>query len=320
MRAHRPDQGDRTTSGRQLRVSFLDRLATAPISWGVCEVPGWGVQLPVKRVLGEMAELGFPATELGSEGYLPADPRELKELLAEFDLSLLAAFIPLVLHDPDQADEAVGRAEQAAELLEQAGAGYFNTAPVMTWEWGPRQELTTAEWDHLLSMFGRIEKITEAHGLAQVLHPHVGIAVETKAEVTRVLEGCDVSFVLDTAHLAVGGFDPVDFVAVAADRVGLVHLKDTDFAVAERLNDGEISLMEAVQDGIFPPIGSGDLDIEAVITSLEHGGYDGWYVLEQDVAITGDEPELGSGPVVGVRQSVDALRGMAGRLELAGGS
>ena len=301
-------------------MSFLDRLATAPISWGVCEVPGWGVQLPVERVLGEMAELGFPATELGSEGYLPADPDELSELLGRFDLSLLAAFIPLVLHDPDQADESVARAERAAELLEQAGAGYFNTAPVMTWDWGPRRELTAAEWDHLLSMFGRIEKITEAHGLVQVLHSHVGIAVETKAEVQRVLDGCDVAFVLDTAHLAVGEFDPVDFVDTAADRVGLVHLKDADLAIAARLNRGEISLMEAVQEGIFPPIGSGDLDIEAVITKLEHGGYSGWYVLEQDVAITGDEPGLGSGPVVGVRQSVDVLKDLAGRLASTGGS
>ncbi|MYK75162.1 MAG: inosose dehydratase, partial [Acidimicrobiaceae bacterium] len=28
-------------------TALLDRVATAPISWGVCEVPGWGYQLPV---------------------------------------------------------------------------------------------------------------------------------------------------------------------------------------------------------------------------------------------------------------------------------
>ncbi|MDR7455354.1 MAG: inosose dehydratase, partial [Armatimonadota bacterium] len=27
------------------------RIGTAPISWGVCEIPGWGPQLPVDRVL-----------------------------------------------------------------------------------------------------------------------------------------------------------------------------------------------------------------------------------------------------------------------------
>ena len=35
------------------------RLAGAPISWGVCEVPGWGLMLPPERVLGEMAALGL---------------------------------------------------------------------------------------------------------------------------------------------------------------------------------------------------------------------------------------------------------------------
>ena len=74
----------------------MDRLATAPISWGICEVPGWGIQLPVDRVLREMSDLGFPATELGSEGYLPEDPDELIDLLAKYDLRLLAAFVPLV--------------------------------------------------------------------------------------------------------------------------------------------------------------------------------------------------------------------------------
>ena len=38
-------------------MSFLDRVAGAPISWGVCEVPGWGVQLPAERVLSEMRDV-----------------------------------------------------------------------------------------------------------------------------------------------------------------------------------------------------------------------------------------------------------------------
>jgi inosose dehydratase len=296
-------------------MSFLKRLATAPISWGICEVPGWGVQLPVERVLGEMAELNFPATELGSDGYLPTDPGELRTLLACYDMTLLAGFVPVVIHDPDQADETLRRAEETAALLSACGATYFNSAPVTSWDWEPRSELSAEQWDHALAMFGRIEKITEAHGLTQVLHSHVDTIVETKDEVLRVLDGCDVNFVLDTAHLAVGGYDPVDFVTDAAGRVGLVHIKDTDLTVAERLNAGELSLMAAVQAGIFPSVGDGDLDIDTVVQRLETNGYEGWYVLEQDVAITGPEPQIGSGPIEGVRRSVEYLRGMADRLD-----
>ena len=59
----------------------LDRIGGAPITWGVCEVPGWGVMLSADRVLGEMRSLGITATELGAPGFLPRDPAELNEVL-----------------------------------------------------------------------------------------------------------------------------------------------------------------------------------------------------------------------------------------------
>lgn len=295
-------------------MGFMQRMATAPISWGICEVPGWGIQLPVDRVLSEMAALGFPATELGSEGYLPSDPSELSSTLAHHNLDLLAAFIPVLVHDPAEANETLRRCEESAKLLESAGATYFNSSPVTTWDWGPRRELTNAEWDHTMQMFARIEEITEAHGLIQVLHEHYGTIVETKEEIQRVVDNSDIAFVLDTAHFAVGGYDPADFVDAHADRVGLVHIKDCNLAVAKRLNNGELTLMEAVQGGIFPTVGRGDLDIDRVITSLESGGFAGWYVLEQDIAITGAEPADGEGPIDDVKQSVDYLRGLEQRL------
>lgn len=295
-------------------MTFMQRMATAPISWGICEVPGWGVQLPVERVLSEMAELGFPSTELGSDGYLPSDPAELSSVLSNHNLDLLAAFIPVLVHDPAEADETMRRVEQSASLLAATGATYFNSSPVTTWDWAPRRELSQAEWDHTMIMFDRIEEVTKAHGLIQVLHEHYGTIVETKEEIQRVVDHSEIRFVLDTAHFAVGGYDPVDFVQNHLDRVGLVHIKDCDLGVAKRLNDGELSLMEAVQSGIFPIVGQGDLAIDTVITLLEEGGYDGWYVLEQDAAITGEEPAAGQGPVEDVKASVEYLRTLEGRI------
>ena len=293
----------------------MQRMATAPISWGICEVPGWGVQLPVERVLTEMAELGFPATELGSEGYLPDDPAELTALLKGHDLNLLAAFVPLVLHEASEVDRTLADTEAMAKLLQAAGATYFNTAPVTTWDWAPRQELTDEQWAHTMTMFDRVEDIVTDHGLVQVLHTHVDTIIETKEEIDRVLDGSSVKFVLDTAHMAIGGQNPADFVDLAGvDRVGLVHLKDTDLKVAERLNNEELTLMEAVQAGMFPPVGDGDLPIEETITKLESGGYQGWYVLEQDVAITGELPASGEGPIANMRLSMQYLGEVEKRL------
>ena len=77
------------------------KIAGAPISWGVCEVPGWGYQLDADRVLAEMREVGLSATELGPEGFLPSDPEELTAKLGSNGLRCVGIFVPVVLHDTD---------------------------------------------------------------------------------------------------------------------------------------------------------------------------------------------------------------------------
>ena len=109
-------------------TNFLTRLAGAPISWGVCEVPGWGIELRPRRVLGEMQQLGLTATELGSDGYLPTDPAELKDLCAEFGLKMIGGFVPLVLHDAAELDVTIDAARRTAELMSAAGATVFVTS------------------------------------------------------------------------------------------------------------------------------------------------------------------------------------------------
>src|SRR5260370_42673821 len=81
-------------------TSSADKIAGAPISWGVCEVPGWGYQLPPERVLTEMQQVGLAATELGPDGFLPADPTVMAELQAARHLTAVGGFIPSVLPPP----------------------------------------------------------------------------------------------------------------------------------------------------------------------------------------------------------------------------
>lgn len=299
------------TSAVAAPADFLSRVATAPISWGVCEVPGWGHQLEPSRVLSEMRSLGFTATELGSAGWLPEQVEPLEAMLAEHQLGLLASFVPLVLHDAAQADAMLAAAAEAADLLEAMGATYFNTAPVTSVDWEPRRPLSDAEWQHLFAMVGHIDQICAERKLLHVIHEHVGCVVETAEEIERLLENTTVSFVLDTGHMAIGGCDPLEFARTHADRVGLVHLKDTRLDVAARLNAGELTLMEAVQAGLFPALGLGELPIGEIVSHLEATGFNGHYVIEQDCAITGELPALGEGPIRDVEISVAYLRDVA---------
>jgi inosose dehydratase len=65
--------------------------------------------------------------------------------------------------------------------------------------------------------------------------------------------------------------------------------------------------MNATQAGLFTSLGQGDVDIKGVIQALEGQGYQGWYVIEQDTAITDGMPKEGEGPVEDVKTSLDYL-------------
>ena len=288
--------------------TFLDRVASAPISWGICEVPGWGAMLPTPRVLAEMSGLGLPATELGAPGFLPTAPEDVRATLADYDMTLIGGFTPVVLHDPAFRERSIAEARRVADLFQRAGATEFISAIVYDPDWSVPQPLDADERRHLMEMFGIIDEICAEYGLNQVLHSHVQTVVETKADIEMVYSGCDVSFCLDTGHMAIGGQDPVEFAREAFDRVGHVHLKDVNLALVPPVLAREKTLMAATQEGLFTPLGQGDVDISGVVEALESRGYRGWYVIEQDTALTDGLPAEGEGPIEQVVTSMDYLR------------
>lgn len=287
--------------------NFLDRVSSAPISWGICEVPGWGAMLPTDRVLTEMAGLGFKATELGAPGFLPSDPKQLKALLANYGMTLIGGFTPVVLHNPSERQATIESATATARLFQEAGATMFVSSVVQDMDWSYPEKLNSAEQKHMAEMFGVIDDICEEHGLKQVLHPHVQTLVETKDDINRVLDSCDVNFCLDTGHIALGGEDPVKFAKESFDRVGHVHLKDVNLEMGPAVLRREVSLMKATQDGLFTPLGQGSVDILGVVETLESRGYQGWYVIEQDTAITNGMPAANEGPLLQVTESMKYL-------------
>jgi len=291
--------------------SFYSRIASAPISWGICEVPGWGKMLPTDRVLSEMNSLGLPATELGAPGFLPSQANEISEKLDEFDMSLIGGFTPVVVHDKNQNQETLSQVKKTAELFKKTGATHLVSSPVYTWNWDTPNPLSNDEYKNMFSMFSQIDKICEDYGLINVLHPHLQTTVESKDEIERVLDGCDVKWCLDTGHMAIGGVDIVEFAKNAADRVGHVHLKDVDLSKAAPVLARKESIMAGVQKGLFTPLGAGDVPIAQVIEVLEGAGYQGWYVIEQDCAITGELPAEGAGPALMMSKSMDYLKSLA---------
>ncbi|HZV52077.1 MAG TPA: sugar phosphate isomerase/epimerase [Candidatus Dormibacteraeota bacterium] len=259
------------------------RLASAPISWGVSEVPGWGHQMAAHRVLEEMRELGFKATEAGPPGWMPDTA----------GLQVVAGYIAAGRMEPVE-HQAAWLAARGARLLSlgatDARRGY-----------GARLRPTSETWEAIR----RLEEVCARRGLTAAVHPHFGTQIETAAHVEELLERTRVGICLDTGHFLLGGIDPA---LVPPERVVLVHLKDIDLALATAVRERRIGYHEAVRAGLYRPLGEGGAGIAEVVARLEASGYRGWYVVEQD-RVLDEEPFPGRGPVEDNRCSLEYLCG-----------
>ncbi len=241
------------------------KIAAAPISWGVSEVPGWGAQLAIDRVLDDAKRLGFRAIEAGPPGFLPSDPGDAARALDSRGLRCVGGFVTAVLHDRSRRDAELASVERQARSLRALGAEVLVLAAATGQAF--------------------VEAIAHSAQLTTVVHPHVGTVIEHPNDIARVLARSGVALCLDTGHVFVGGGDPAEIARSAGRRVRHVHLKDADAALSDAVRERRVSYAAAVQQGLFRPLGDGAARISDVLTELRSNGYAGWYVLEQDVAL-----------------------------------
>lgn len=274
------------------------RIANAPVSWGVLEFDLEGDDAGYAQVLDEMQETGYIGTELGDWGFMPTNPKALKDELASRNLTLLAAFVPVDLSKPEAHASGEEVTLQTARLLAATGgdipfivlADDNGKDPTRTRNAGRIQlehGLSEEKWQIFARGAERIAKsVREQTGLRTVFHHHCAGFVETPAEVEKLLSLTDSSLLglcFDSGHYAFGGGDPVEGVRKHADRIWHFHIKDHAPQVAARAHTEGWDYFKSVQHGIFCELGKGDVDFPNLITELEKVGYQGWGVVEQDV-------------------------------------
>lgn len=288
-------------------MSGVDRIAGAPISWGVCEVPDWGFQLDPELVLGQMRDLGLTATEFGPDTFLPSRPADKASTLAGHGLRAVGGFVPVLLHRSDH--DPLPGLQAELDAFVAAGAGTLVLAAATGVDgYDVRPDLDDTGWKCLLTNLDRLADAALARGIVPTLHPHVGTMVEGPDEVDRVLTGSAIALTLDTGHLLIGGNDVVALTTAAADRIAHAHLKDVRADLAAQVRQGEITYTAAVADGLYVPLGTGDVDLAGIIGTLQNSGYDGWYVMEQDTILSG--PEQAEAALEDVRASLAFLTGI----------
>ncbi|SDO31983.1 2-keto-myo-inositol dehydratase [Nakamurella panacisegetis] len=288
-------------------ASGAEKIAGAPISWGVCEVPDWGYQLPPELVLGQMRDLGLTATEFGPDTFLPADPAARAATLAAYDLSAVGGFVPVVLHEAGH--DPLPGLQIELDAFVAAGAGTLVLAAATGVDgYDERPDLDEAGWRRLLDNLDRVAAAAAERGVIPTLHPHVGTMIEKPDEVERVLTGSGIALTLDTGHLMIGGNDLVALTSAAAGRIAHVHLKDVRADLARRVQHAELTYTQAVGSGMYVPLGTGDVDLNAILGILHTAGYSGWYVMEQDTILSG--PEQAAAALDDIAASLGFLTGV----------
>lgn len=274
------------------------KVANAPCSWGVLEFDLDGKVAGYKQVLDEIVETGYQGTELGDWGFMPTDPEQLREEIHSRQLTLLGAFVPVMLKDPDAYQAGVESALRTARLLAEVEgnqpliilADDNGKVPERTRNAGRvRREhsLSEREWKIFAEGAQKIASaVKNETGLRTVFHHHCAGYVERPEEIDTLMRLTDPSLLglcFDTGHFRFGGGDPVAGMQAYKDRIWHVHFKDCHPQIAERSRMEEWDYFTSVRNGIFCELGKGDIDFPRIKAELERIGYKDWIVVEQDV-------------------------------------
>src|SRR5438094_9055950 len=272
------------------------KVGTAPITWGVCELPDWGTMLPYAHVLDEMAELGYAGTELGPWGYSPREAAVLAAELGNRRLAMAGAFCPVTLHDAARYEDQLAYAMDTTRLLAELSAPVL----VLAEAGDERREriagrvsagdprFSVDDWKRFAEGANEIARRAKEMGLVTAFHPHAGTYVETPAETEELLRRTDPALVglcLDTGHVYYGGGDPVALARSDPGRIRHVHLKDVYRDRYERALAQKLDFSAAVGEDVFAPVGSGAIDMALLLRILREARFDGWLIVEQDIRI-----------------------------------
>lgn len=236
------------------------------------QIFGWGRYFPSAWWKGAAAvgALGYPGIEgeyTIAELYDGRDG-EFADRMAACGVSLAALYSTTDLERPHEREENVRKNVHAARFLARHGGATI----VMGGTRAVRKDAAAFRtFCALANELGR--RTFEGHGVRCAYHPHLGAMVETREDITRVMDGTDPRWFFlapDTGHLVAGGSDVLEVFETYRDRVVHAHLKD--YVPASRPGER----------GVFAPLGRGGVDFGTLVRRLRESGFAGWLNVEMD--------------------------------------
>ncbi|MCC7367247.1 MAG: TIM barrel protein [Chloroflexi bacterium] len=234
--------------------------------------------------------LGFPGIEIygsSSRPYLERS-QELKAVLDRNNVTLVTISNrnevngrPVDFIDPDLRQETIDdHIAWVRKLYPVFGCKHFK----INMGNRPPGGTTDAQLEVLADSLNRLGRATADLGVKLAPHPHIWGPIERPHEIHRLMELTDPRYVYllpDTAHLNLGGGDPLELIRQYYDRVAAIHWKDTK--ASYRGFTGPTPTKEAhAREILYKDLGAGGVDHEGIWALLLERGYEGWITLDLD--------------------------------------
>ncbi|WP_222704389.1 sugar phosphate isomerase/epimerase family protein [Flaviflexus massiliensis] len=133
----------------------------------------------------------------------------------------------------------------------------------------------------------RVGKILkDEYNVTFSVHSHGDSHLETREQIVRFVDATDpeyVAFCLDTGHLEYGEVDTVEFIKNYADRISIVHIKQMDPEVVQKVRHEDLSFGEAVAAGVCVTPDGGAPKVGPVIDALAELNREIYVIVEQEL-------------------------------------
>lgn len=234
------------------------------------------------------AALGFPGIEPYRNNVMAyvERPQALKDLLDRHNLRMATCSNGGAGQSTDFIDPAARQrtiddhVAFARDFLALFGCRHFKINMGSRPPGGPSE----ADLHAIAGTLNELGRRTAEFGIRLAPHPHIWGPIERPEEVRTLLALTDpayVSLTLDTAHILLGGGDPMAFLTEHYDRIAALHWKDTD--ARYRGYTGPTPTREMHEEAIlYKDLGAGGVDFPAVWRLLRERGHRYWITLDLD--------------------------------------
>jgi len=241
------------------------RFGYAAITWGGNDL----------QAIKEVGEVGFRGIQLRSPMLkdFGDKPKELKTLLTQNKLTFVALSGGGPRNDEYVSADEIATQVKHANFLRETGGLYLQ----MTDSARPKDRKPGSEdFKRLGRLLSDIGKRTADLGIPMAYHNHMRSLGEAPDEVDALMDAADpryVKLLLDVAHYAQGGGDPIRAIEKHHERILFLHIKDVE-SVAPTA--------ESSSNYRFVELGRGRVDLPGVFAALEKVKFAGWAIVELD--------------------------------------